>query len=118
MKIEERSSGGVVILDVEGRMTVDAGRELCVADIARGLIKQGRKQILINLERVSTVDSTGVRDIVEAYVTTTRQNGSLKLLHVPARVREVLTVTRIMTILEAYDAEVEAVASFPTSATT
>src|SRR5262245_11455640 len=112
MKIESRASQGVVILDIEGRMTVEADRPESVADMVRELMRQGRRHFLINLENVSSLDTTGVRDIVEAYVTSTRQDGSLKLLNLPARVRDVLTVTRLLTVLESFDAEAEALASF------
>jgi anti-sigma B factor antagonist len=112
MKIEARASHGVVILDIEGRMTVEADRPVSVADLVRELLRQGRRHFLINLQGVSSLDTTGVRDIVEAYVTSTRQDGALKLLNLPARVREVLTVTRLLTVLESFDGEADAVASF------
>ena len=50
--------------------------------------------------------------MVEAYVATRRQDGFLKLLHLTPHVREVLTVTKLLTVFEAYDAEADAVASF------
>ena len=112
MKIEARASHGVVILDIECRMTVEADRLVSIADLVRDLLRQGRRHFLVNLEGVSSLDTTGVRDIVEAYVTSTRQDGSLKLLNLPARVRDVLTVTRLLTVLESFDGEAEAVASF------
>ena len=115
MTIEQRSSHGVVILDVVGRMTVEISHEPSLAYTARDLLRQGRRHILINLEHVASIDSTGVRDIVEAYVTTTRQNGALKLLNLPGKVRSVLTVTRLLTVLETYDTEGDAVASFAPS---
>ena len=112
MKISARQSAGVTILDVDGRMTVEATRELCLADCVREILRQGGRQVLINLEHVSSIDSSGVRDIVEAYVTSTRQGAALKLMGLPVKVRNVLTITRLLTILEAYDAEPAALASF------
>jgi len=58
------------------------------------------------------VDTIGLCNIVEAYITTQRQGGALKLLHLTAHVREMLMITRLLTVLEAYDSEPEAVASF------
>jgi anti-sigma B factor antagonist len=112
MKIEARASHGVVILDIEGRMTVEADRSVSIADLVRDLLRQGRRHFLVNLGGVSSLDTTGVRDIVEAYVTSTRQDGSLKLMNLPARVRDVLTVTRLLTVLQSFDGEDEAIASF------
>ena len=114
MRIDVRGSRGVTILDIDGRMTVDASRDVSLADFVRDLARGGRRYVLVNLEHVSSIDSTGVRDLVEAYVTLTRQSGSLKLVHLPDRVRNVLTITRLLSILEAFDQEADAVASFGT----
>lgn len=115
MKISVRQSGRVTILDVEGRLTVEATREISLADCVREVLRQGGRHVLINLEHVASIDSTGVRDIVESYVTSTRQGAELKLLSLPAKVRSVLTITRLLSILEAYDAEPAAMASFGSS---
>jgi anti-anti-sigma factor len=114
MKIQERSCRDVVILDIEGRMTVEASRDVSVADLVRELLRNGRRHFLVNLEGVSSLDTTGLRDIVEAYITTTRQDGSLKLMHLPSKVREVLAITRLLSVLESFDTEADAVASFGT----
>jgi anti-sigma B factor antagonist len=115
MNISARGSYGVAILDVDGRMTVDAVQDASVAASVRDLMREGRRHVLVNLDRVSSIDTTGVRDLVEAYVAITRQSGSLKLLHLPDRVRSVLTITRLLPILESFDAEADAIASFSKS---
>ena len=112
MKIQERTCHGVVILDIEGRMTVEASRDVSVADLVREFLRNGRRHFLVNLERVSSLDTTGLRDIVEAYITTTRQDGALKLVHLPAKVREVLAITRLLSVLESFDTEEDAIATF------
>ena len=112
MTIEERASGSVIVLDVEGRMTIETLSDMPLVVKVRRLLQEGRKQIVVNLEGVPRIDTTGLCAIVEAYITTKRQGGSLKLLHLKAHVREVLAITRLLTILEAYDSEADAVASF------
>ena len=112
MTVEERAIGDVTILNVEGRMTIDAPHDERLADTVRGLLKRGRKQIVLDLARVSHIDSTGLCDIVMAYTTTIRREGSLKLLHPTARIKDLLTITKLRTILEVYDAEADALASF------
>jgi len=112
MAIEERASGAVVILDIEGRMTIESRTDLLLPDRVRRLLQEGRKQFLLNLEGVRYVDTSGLCDLVEAYVTTTRQGGSLKLLHLTERVRYLLVITKLLTVLEAYESEADAVASF------
>ena len=112
MAIEERASGSVMVLDLDGRMTIEALSDMPLTAKVRRLLQEGRKQILLNLENVPCLDTTGICNIVEAYVMTRRQEGSLKLLHLTARVRKVLAVTRLLTILEVYESEADAVASF------
>jgi anti-sigma B factor antagonist len=112
MTIDERLSGAVVVLDVDGRMTIETVTDKPLTVKARRLLQEGRKRILVNLRGVPYLDTTGLCDIVEAYLATRRQGGTLKLVHPTAHVRAVLTTTRLLTILEAYDSESAAVASF------
>jgi len=90
--------------------------DMFLAEKVRPLLHTGHKQILLSLEAVPYVDTIGLCNIVEAYITTQRQGGALKLLHLTAHVREMLMITRLLTVLEAYDSEAEAVASFGRSA--
>lgn len=112
MTIEERASGGVTILDVRGRMTIEALKDMAIAERVRSLLQEGRTRILLNLEGVPYVDTMGLCNIVEAYVTTQRQGGSLKLLRVTPHVRQLLVITKLLTVFEAYESEAEALASF------
>jgi anti-sigma B factor antagonist len=112
MTLEERTSSGVTILDVAGRMTIEALHDMPLTVKVRRLLQDGRAHILVNLEGVPYLDTTGISDLVGAYVVTRRQGGSLKLLHLTARVRMVLTVTRLLTVLEAYEDEADAIGSF------
>ena len=112
MTIEERTSGNVTILDVDGRMTIETVADMPLLARVRRLLQAGRTHVVLNLAGVPYVDTTGIADLVEAYVATTRQGGSLKLLRLTPHVRAVLTMTRLLTILEVYEAEADAVASF------
>jgi len=116
MTIEERASGDVIILGVRGPMTIEVLTDMLLAEKVRRRLQEGHKQILLNLEGVSYVDTTGLCHVVEAYVTTKRQGGSLKLLHLTRYVRELLVITTLLTVFEAYDSEADAVASFGASA--
>ncbi len=112
MTIEERTSGGVTILDVRGRVTIEEVGDMLLANRVRQLLQKGRTQIVLNLENVPYVDTTGLCNILEAYITTTRQEGSLKLLSPTAHVRQLLAVTRLLTVFDVYDSEADAIASW------
>ena len=112
MKVDERAIGDVTILTVEGRMAIDAPHDERLADKVRSLLKQGRKRIVLDLAGVSHIDSTGLCDIVTAYTTTIRRDGSLKLLSPSPLVRDLLRITKLRTVLEAYESEADVLASF------
>ena len=111
MTITERESHGVVVLDVHGRMTIEVEHTI-LADKVRDLLQQGHTQILVNLADVEHVDTSGLCDLVEAYLATTRREGRLKFVHLTPRVRKVLTITKLLTVFETHESEAEALASF------
>ena len=111
MQIEERSVGGVVVLDVKGKITLGDGDEL-LKDKINSLVNQGRKQILLNLAGVPYIDSAGLGGIVSTYTTVSRQGGSLKLLNLTKRITDLLSITKLLTVFETFDSESDAVKSF------
>ena len=112
MTIDQRPSGSAIVLDVDGRMTIETVNDRPLTVKVRLLLEEGQRRILLNLKGVPYLDTTGLCDIVEAYVAARRQGGCLKLLHLTAHVRAVLATTRLLTMLEAYDSESDAIASF------
>ena len=112
MTIDQRLSGGVTILDIRGNMTIDVLKDMAVLKMVRLLIQEGQTQIVINLEAVKYLDTTGLCNIVEAFITLRRKGGALKLLHIDAHVREILRITKLLPLFEVYESETAAIASF------
>jgi anti-sigma B factor antagonist len=115
MQIEERSVGDVVVLDLKGKITLGEGDEL-LKDKVNSLVNQGKKKIVLNLAGVPYIDSAGLGEVVRTYTTVSRQGGSLKLLNLTKRITDLLSITKLLTVFETYDAENEAVGSFSSSA--
>jgi len=115
MTITERESGSVVVLDVHGRMTIEVEKTI-IAEKVRELLQQGHQHILVNLADVPHTDTSGLCDLVEAYLATTRCEGRLKFTGLTPRVRRVLEITRLLTVFEAHDSEAEALARFGSGA--
>jgi anti-sigma B factor antagonist len=111
MEIAERSSGDVKVLDLRGKLTIGDGDEL-LKDKINSLVQQGHTKIVLNLGDVSYVDSAGLGQMVSSYRTVARNGGSLRLLNLTARIREVLTITKLLTVFDTYESESEALASF------
>jgi anti-anti-sigma factor len=115
MTIEERASGGVIVLDVHGRMTIEVEKTI-LAEKVREILQQGHKDVLVNLADVPHVDTSGLCDLVEAYLAATRREGRLKFTGVAPRVRRVLEITKLLTVFEVHDSETEALARFASGA--
>ena len=111
MEIAERTVGDITVLDLKGKMTLGEGDEL-LKDKINSLIHQGQKKLLLNLEGVPYIDSAGLGEIVRTYTTVSRQGGNLKLVNLTKRITDLLSITKLLTVFETFDAEKEAVASF------
>ena len=112
MHISERTVGDVVIVDVSGKVTLGDGGDVVLKDKMQSLVQQGRKKVLLNLAEVSYVDSAGLGQIVQSYATIMKNGGSLKLLNVTKRIKDLLSITKLLTVFETFDSEAEAVSSF------
>lgn len=111
MQLQERIVGGVAIIDVVGPMVRDEAEPVVLLTRLQALLGQGRIHILVNVADVAHVDSLWLGALVQGYSSAVRRGGTLKLLHVTRRLRELLTVTRLDRVLESFDTEEAAVAS-------
>ncbi|MDP6579974.1 MAG: STAS domain-containing protein [Vicinamibacterales bacterium] len=111
MEIEERSLENVVVLDLKGKLTIGEGDELLKERI-NSLMQDGHRNLLLNLEDVPYVDSAGLGEIVRTYTTVSRQGGKLKLVNLTKRITDLLAITKLLTVFDTFESEVEAVSSF------
>lgn len=112
MQLEERIVGNVAIVKITGDITLNKGGDVLLKDKVQSLIQQGHKNLLVDLSGVSYVDSAGLGELVQAYATTKNRGGALKLVNVTKRLRDLLVVTKLLTVFDTYDSEAAAVASF------
>ena len=112
LQISTRESGGVTILDLRGRSTIDGGESELLSNCLQKLVTDGKRRLLLNLAKLTQVDSSGVGVIVDTYVSLKRQDGDLKLLCPRGRVLEVLTLFRLVTTIPSFEDEDQALASF------
>ncbi len=111
MTIDTRNVNAITILELHGKVTIGEGsRE--IREKTRELLDSGNKDILLNLGDVSYVDSSGIGELVSSYTTVTNQGGQFKLLHLTKKIRELLAITKLLTVFDSYDDEETAVGSF------
>ena len=111
LEISIRESGDVTILDLRGKATIGAESDLLSGHLQK-LVGNGVQKLLVNLEDVTQLDSSGISAITGTHVSLSRQGGSLKLLFPSGRVQAVLRVIRLPDIIPTFEDETQALASF------
>jgi anti-sigma B factor antagonist len=111
MNVNTRQAGDVTILDLKGKITIGSG-DVALRNAIHEVMNSGAKKVLINMADVSTIDSSGIGELVSAYTTATNRGAKLKLINLPAKVTDILTITQLITVFDVYDSEAEGVSSF------
>jgi anti-sigma B factor antagonist len=111
MKAISRTVEDVEIISLQGKITIGAG-DTQLREVITNAVNAGKNKILLDLSGVTTIDSSGIGELVGSYTTATNRGGKLKLLHLPAKLNELLHVTQLITVFEVYENEQEAIASF------
>jgi anti-sigma B factor antagonist len=111
LEINRREREGILILDLAGRITVgeEASR---LREALREAAAAGRVNVLLNLEKVDYIDSTGLGALVMGYTSLRKAGGKLKLANLSRRNVELLVFTKLETVFEIFDSELDAVNSF------
>ena len=111
LDIGQREREGVIILDLNGRIT--AGEEATtLRERLREMAETGQRQVVLNLQEVDYIDSTGLGALVICFTTLRKAGGALKLLNLSKRNIELLVLTKLATIFEIFTDDQHAVNSF------
>lgn len=108
LEIQERKNGEMTVLDLEGNIIMGGGSAR-LRDEIRRLVGEKKTEILLNLENVKYIDSSGAGEILSGSGTLSEMGGHLKLVNLTPKVREVLTLSSILPILQVYEDETSAV---------
>lgn len=111
LRMAERDVNGVTVLDIDGRIVL--GEESnSFREKVKGLLASGKKKIVLNLANVSYIDSAGLGTLVATFHSARSQGAMLKLANLGAKFKEVLQVTKLMTVFDTYENEAAAIQSF------
>jgi anti-sigma B factor antagonist len=111
LNITERRHDDITILDLDGKIKLGEGcAELHKA--LRQLIEKGDKKLLLNLEKVSYIDSSGLGELVSGYAAFKRNDGEMKILNLSQSVHQLMVLTKLLTVFQIYDNEASAVENF------
>jgi|SRR5579863_8894489 len=111
LEIAQREREGILLLDLKGRITMGDEASVFRAAIEKIAAEPGAR-LLLNMQEIDYVDSTGLGAIVMCATSLRNSNGIAKLVKVNRRNIELLVMTKIDTIFEVFDDETDAVNSF------
>lgn len=111
LRMTDREVNGVSVIDLEGRIVL--GEESnSFRERVKSLLAAGKKKIVLNLANVSYIDSAGLGTLVATFHSARSQGATLKLANLGQKFKEVLQVTKLMTVFDTYDNEAAAIQSF------
>ena len=111
MKTTVRTVGQVSVVDLQGKITIGEG-DVVLRDKVQELLDGGHKKILLNLEKVSYMDSAGIGELVACFKRSREKGGTVKLLRPSGKVEDLLQLTKLWEVFEIFSEEPAAIASF------
>ncbi|MET0465631.1 MAG: TIR domain-containing protein [Chitinophagaceae bacterium] len=109
--IRRRQAGKVAILDMSGIVTIGEG-SVALRNTISNLLKEGKKEILINLAEVRYMDSSGIGTLDAGNKLVKGEGGQLKLLNLTHKITELLLITKLLTDIDVFDDEIQALNKF------
>jgi anti-sigma B factor antagonist len=106
-----RKVGDVSIVDLNGRITLGENTA-SLREEMRSLLSQGTRKVVINMADVGYVDSAGLGELVGLYTAAANRGGSLKLLNLQGKMRDLMEITKLYTVFPVFEDEKVAVSSF------
>ncbi|MCH7680464.1 STAS domain-containing protein [candidate division KSB1 bacterium] len=111
MKMIESESGGVVILELSGKIMGGPDATL-LNDKLHELIEAGKVKIIANLKGVNWMNSSGLGILIGGLTTMRNNGGDLKLANITDRIQSLLMITKLLTVFESFDTIDQAIESF------
>ena len=108
--VKARRLDDVVILDINGRLTLGEGA-VTLREAILKLLEDGDRKLVMNLAEVDYVDSGGLGELITAFTTVRARGGQLKLLNLTRRIQDLLQITKLLTVFDSFDNESEAIKS-------
>jgi anti-anti-sigma factor len=111
LRIKERPSGDVMVLDLRGRMTTGVP-EIEFGNTVRSVLFRGYRKVLVNLEAATSSDPSGVSAFLGALIDAGAVGAELRLVHVTRRIADLGIIVALHRYFRVYESERDAMASF------
>ncbi len=111
LEVNVNEAGGIHFVNVHGRLTIGDPSEH-LSTFVQKLTQSGARKIIVDLNDIPQIDSSGISVLVKLSISLARQGGALHLVCSPGRVRDALTVTRLVEAIPTFETEDQAKAGF------
>jgi anti-sigma B factor antagonist len=111
MNIQQTPEGEIMILNLSGKIMGGPDYEKFHSEI-KSLINDGYVDIVLNMSKVTWINSTGLGILVSAFHTLKKNGGVMKICDVSTRIDNILNVTQLKLVFETFETQSEALASF------
>lgn len=111
LEVSAREEHGIHLIEVSGRLTIGDPSEHLL-EVVQGLMQNGARKVVINLREIPQIDSSGISVLVKLSIALARAGGGLHLVCGQGRVRDALTVTRLVEAIPTFETEKQARESF------
>lgn len=111
MEILQKRSGSITVLDLQGNI-VGAAESSLLIDILHELLEQGQKQVVLDLTHVDWMNSSGLGTLISGLTTMRQSGGNLKLSGLSKKIKNLFSITKLLTVFEIFPTADEAAASF------
>ena len=111
LELTESRVGVVTVLEVKGRVVAGSNADSLIAKVQE-LVQNGETRLVLDLAKVSYLDSTGISALIRAAAAPKMVGGATKLLNLTKRITDTLQITRLSSAFEIFDDVEKAVASF------
>jgi anti-sigma B factor antagonist len=110
MEINRREVGDIVVFDINGEIDLYNAPE--IKEKIKDELNKNKVNVIINLDRVSYIDSSGIGVLISSLSNLKKIGGALKLINVYASVRKVFELTKLTSFFDIYDNESDAISAF------
>ncbi len=111
MKQQIRDAGDVRIISLSGKITIGAG-DVMLRELINESLESGHTKLLLDLGNITTIDSSGIGEMVASYTSAKNRGAELKLVNLSKKINDILQVTQLITVFDVFNNEAEAVESF------
>ncbi len=111
MHMTNHEVNGVSVVALDGRIVLGEERN-SLREKLKSLVAEGKKKIVLNVDKVRYIDSTGLGTLIAGHISAQKQGVTLRLSNLGSKFHEMLQITKLVTVFDVYDTEAAAIGSF------